>query len=80
MDTIELPLVFATVGLVGLGGLAVLMGTAFCSLAELVTLVARRGGLDGGETHGHGRRPSRPEPASSLAWKGGAPAIRAPRG
>jgi hypothetical protein len=55
MDRIELPLVFATVGLVGLSGLAVLMGAAFCSLAELLALLPARGVSHGREAKRHGR-------------------------
>jgi hypothetical protein len=60
MDRIELPLVFATVGLVGLSGLAALMGAAFCSLAELLALIPARGGSDGREAKRHGRPVLRP--------------------
>jgi hypothetical protein len=42
MNAIELPLTFATAGLIGLGGLALVMGAAFSSLAELLALLPRR--------------------------------------
>lgn len=55
MDTIELPLMFVTAGLVGLGGLAIMMGAAFCSLAELLALLPGRGEPDVSEAKRQGR-------------------------
>jgi hypothetical protein len=45
---IELPLTFATAGLVGLGGLALLMGAALSSVAELLVLLRERRDWAGG--------------------------------
>ena len=39
MNTIEIPLSFATVGLVGLGGLAFLMGAVLSLVAELLAVL-----------------------------------------
>jgi hypothetical protein len=48
VNTIELPLAFVTAGLLGLGGLALVMGAALSSLAELLALLPRHGGWAGG--------------------------------
>jgi hypothetical protein len=53
METVGFSFVFGTVGLVGL---ALLMGAAFSSLAELATLLAGHGVPDGGEVRWPGRR------------------------
>ena len=50
----EFPLTFATAGLVGLGGLALVMGTALSSLAELLALMPGRTGWIGGELKSKG--------------------------
>src|SRR5262245_35340319 len=80
MNTIELPLTFATAGILGLGGLALLMGAVVSSLAELLALLRRRGGWVGNEARppgGHvvrwGMRRPRPRPLveTALAWQDG---------
>ena len=48
VNTIELSLAFVTAGLLGLGGLALVMGAALASLAELLALLPRRSGWAGG--------------------------------
>jgi hypothetical protein len=45
----EFPLTFVTAGLVGLGGLGLVMGTALSSLAELLALMPGRSGWIGGD-------------------------------
>ena len=52
----EFPLTFATAGLVGLGGLALVMGTALSSLAELLTLLPGRGGWAGADPRSQGHQ------------------------
>jgi hypothetical protein len=47
VNTIELPLAFVTAGLIGLSGLAFVMGAALSSLAELLALLRKRGGWIG---------------------------------
>ena len=42
MNTIEIPLSFATAGLVGLGGLAFLMGAVLSLVAELLAVLRER--------------------------------------
>ena len=42
MNTIEIPLSFATAGLVGLGGLAFLMGAVLLLVAELLAVLRER--------------------------------------
>jgi hypothetical protein len=86
MDTIELPLIFATAGLVGLSGLAALMGAAFCSLAELLALLPARDGC-GAKRHGRPllRPRARPAPfagtmmAAVVREDGADPSTRASR-
>jgi hypothetical protein len=41
VNSIEIPLTFATAGLVGLGGLAFLMGAALSLVAELLAMLRR---------------------------------------
>jgi hypothetical protein len=70
VNTIEVPLTFVTAGLVGLGGLALLMGAALSSLAELLALMPGRGGWvgSGAGLKGRGMRLSPPRPrAGALA-------------
>jgi hypothetical protein len=50
----ELSLTFATAGLIALGGLALVMGAAVSSLAELLALLPRRGGWAGSEMSSRG--------------------------
>jgi hypothetical protein len=49
VNMIELPLTLATAGVVGLGGLALLMGAALSSVAELLALFRERNDWAGGE-------------------------------
>ena len=80
MNTIELPLTYATAGVVGLGGLALLMGAALASLAELLALLPRRRGWAGYAVRPPGSdlgRSGAPRPragalvATVLAWQDG---------
>jgi hypothetical protein len=87
MNTIEFPLTFATAGVVGMGGLALLMGAALSSLAELLALLPGRGswaGSGGRSSASHVGRSGRPRPhagalvATVLGWKEGNDALIQP--
>ena len=80
VNAIEFPLTFATAGLVGLGGLALLMGAVLSSVAELLALLRARRGWAGGDGRGPGipvARSGLPRPragalvATVLAWHEG---------
>jgi hypothetical protein len=87
MSTIEFPLAFATAGVVGLGGLALLMGAALSSLAELLALLPGRGCWAGGGGKPPARHAGRSGlrrlqagalVATVLGWKEGSDALIQP--
>lgn len=87
MDTIEFPLTLATAGVMGLGGLALLMGAALSSLAELLALLPGRGswaGSGGRSPASHIGRSGLHRPragalvATVLGWKDGSDALIQP--
>ena len=75
MDMIELPLIVAAGGLVGVGALALTMGAALSSLAELSAILPARGWSDGGEV-GRGDATPRRGKSTRRRWAGWRPRYR----
>ena len=80
MNTIEIPLSFATAGLVGLGGLAFLMGAVLSLVAELLAVLRERRNWTSSGPRAPGRLVGRPGVHRSqagtlvstvLAWENG---------
>jgi hypothetical protein len=80
MNTVELPLTFATAGLVGLGGLAFLMGAVLSLVAELLAVLRGHRNWARGNAKSSGRsvvRHTLPGPRAAslvttvLAWQNG---------
>ena len=84
MNTIEIPWTLATAGLVGLGGLAFLMGAVLSAVAELLALLRAHRDWAGSDARSSGspamrpglRRPQAGHVVTTvLAWPAGSDAI-----